>query len=252
LQAAEYKGRVLLDKPPIAGKLAAPKPEFRAGAPMLSDALLALRETFSPPFRRVLWLSLAGTLIVLALFGAAAQWALGAMPQFGAAWVDMTLEWAARFFAVIVLIPLVQPVIALVASLFLERIAATVEAHSYPADPPGRDQPLLQSLWISIRFTAVLIAVNLVALPFYLVPLVNIALFWIVNGYLFGREYFELVALRHLAPAAVAPLRRKHRPRLLAAGVVIALFATVPFLNLLTPLFATAFMVHTARRIRVS
>ena len=216
---------------------------------MLSDALRALAQVFSQPFRRVLWLSLGTTIIVLALFGAGAQWALDALPQFGTAWIDTTLEWVARFFALIVLVPLVHPAVSLVASFFLERIAGAVEARDYPADPPGRDQPLLQSLLIAIRFTFVLILVNLIALPFYLVPGVNLALFWIVNGYLLGREYFELVALRHLDVEAARALRRRHRLRVFAAGVVVAGFATVPFLNLLSPLFATAFMVHTSKRI---
>jgi CysZ protein len=218
-------------------------------AAMLSDAVRALRETFSQPFRRVLWLSLGLTVLVLALFGAAAQWALAAMPATGTYWLDTAIEWVARFFAVIVLIPLVHPVVSLVASFFLERIAARVEAQDYPADPAGRDQPVVQSLLVAIRFTLVLIAVNLIALPFYLIPGVNLALFWLVNGYLLGREYFELVALRHLDAAAARALRRHHALRVLLAGIVIALFATVPVLNLLAPLFATAFMVHTTKRI---
>lgn len=216
---------------------------------MLSDALRALAQVFSQPFRRVLWLSLASTIIVLALFGAGAQWALSSLPQFGAAWLDTTLEWIARFFAVIVIIPLVHPVVSLVASLFLERIAGEVEARDYAADPQGRDQPFFQSLLVAIRFTIVLIVVNLIALPFYLVPGVNLVLFWVVNGYLLGREYFELVALRHMDIASARALRRRHALRVFFAGVVVALFATVPFLNLLSPLFATAFMVHTSKRI---
>lgn len=216
---------------------------------MLSDALRALAQVFSQPFRRVLWMSLATTIVVLALFGAGAQWALNALPTFGTAWLDTMLEWVARFFAVIVLIPLVHPVVSLVAGLFLERIAATVEARDYPADPPGRDQSLTQSLLVAIRFTAVLIVVNLIALPFYLVPGVNLALFWIVNGYLLGREYFELVALRHMDIESARKLRRRHGLRIFIAGVAVAAFATAPFLNLLSPLFATAFMVHTSKRI---
>lgn len=221
-------------------------------APMLSDALRALRQTLSPAFRRVLWLSLALTVLVLALFGLAAQWALSVVPQFGTTWLGATLEWMARFFAVVVLIPLVHPVVSLVAGFFLERISAEVEALDYPADPPGRDLPVLQSLWVAIRFTLVLVAVNLVALPFYLLPGINLALFWIVNGYLLGREYFELVALRHVSIEAAKDLRRRHRTRIFLAGIVIALFATVPFLNLLAPLFATAFMVHTSKRIGIA
>lgn len=216
---------------------------------MLSDAIRAFRETFSPPFRRVMLISVALTLLVLVLFGAGLQWALAALPEFGpdlaGGWVDAILEFVARFLAVIVLIPLVHPVVSLVAGLFLENIAARVEAEDYPADPPGRDQPFWQSLLVAVRFTLVLIVVNLLALPFYLLPVVNIALFWVVNGYLLGREYFELVALRHLPEAEVQALWKRHRPRIFLAGVVVALFTTVPVLNLLAPLFGTALMVHT-------
>ncbi|MGV8997608.1 MAG: EI24 domain-containing protein [Parvibaculaceae bacterium] len=216
---------------------------------MLSDALRALSQVFSKPFRKVLWLSLLSTIVVLALFAAGAQWGINALPQWGNTWADTTIEWISRFLAVVVLIPLVHPVVSLVAGLFLERIAAKVEASDYPADPAGRDQPFLQSLVVAIRFTLVLIVVNLIALPFYLLPGINLALFWVVNGYLLGREYFELVALRHLDIAAARTLRKRHALRVFLAGIVVAAFATVPFLNLLTPLFATAYMVHTTKRI---
>lgn len=216
---------------------------------MLSDAARALRETFSAPFRRVMWLSLGLTLLVLVLFGAGLQWALATLPEFGIGWIDTVVAIAARFLAVIVLIPLVHPVVSLVAGLFLEKVAARTEETAYPSDPPGSDQPFWQSLVIALRFTIVLIAVNLLVLPFYLIPVVNIFLFWVVNGYLIGREYFELVALRHLAPADAVARRRRHRTRILAAGILVALFATVPVLNLFAPLFGTILMVHTYKKI---
>lgn len=215
---------------------------------MLTDALHTFAQVFSKPFRQVLWLSLGSTILVLVLFGVGAQWALDALPTFGNTWADATIEWVARFFAIVVLIPLVHPVVSLVAGLFLERIADVVEATDYPNDAAGRDQPFWQSLAVSLRFTLVLVLVNLIALPFYLLPGINLVLFWMVNGYLLGREYFELVALRHLDLDAARQLRRRHGLRIFVAGVVIAGFATVPLLNLLTPLFATAFMVHTSKR----
>ena len=191
---------------------------------MLSDALRAFRETFSPPFRRVMVISVGLTILVLALFGAGLQWALAAMPAFGpdfaGGWVDAILEFVARFLAVIVLVPLVHPVVSLVAGF-------------------------LQSVLVAIRFTLVLVIVNLLALPFYLLPGVNLVLFWVVNGYLLGREFFELVALRHLPAAEAQGLRKRHGLRVFLAGVVIALFTTVPVLNLFAPLFGTALMVHT-------
>ncbi|WP_421864149.1 sulfate transporter family protein [Parvibaculum sp.] len=216
---------------------------------MLSDAIRAFRETFSPPFRRVMLISVGLTILILVIFGAGLQWALAALPAFGpdfaGGWVDAILEFVARFLAVIVLVPLVHPVVSLVAGLFLENIAARVEAEDYPADPPGADQPFWQSMLTAIRFTLVLIVVNLLALPFYLLPGVNLVLFWVVNGYLLGREFFELVALRHLPPVEAQAMRKRHGFRVFIAGVIVALFTTVPILNLFAPLFGTALMVHT-------
>ncbi len=65
-----------------------------------------------------------------------------------------------------------------------------------------------------------------------------------------GREYFEFVALRRLAPAAARKMRKEHRLRVLFAGFAIVLFAMVPPLNLLLPLFGAVFMVHVFERLR--
>ena len=215
---------------------------------MLSDALRALREIFAPPYRRVMWLTIALTFVLLVIFGAALQWALTALPEFGpdlaGGWVDAAIEFIARFLAVIVLIPLVHPVVSLVAGLFLETIAARVEEEDYPADPPGNDQPFWQSLGTALRFTIVLIVVNLLALPFYLLPVANVAIFWIVNGYLLGREYFEMVAIRHHDAATVKALRQQNSLRITLAGILIALPLVIPVFNLIVPLFGAAFMVH--------
>lgn len=216
---------------------------------MLSDALRAMREVFSPALRGVLWQSLLLSLLVLALFGAGLQWSLNYLPQTETGWLNTIIDVVLRFFAVIVLIPMVHPVTSLVAGLFLERAAHQVEAKHYPTDAPGADQPFWQSLRMAIRFTLLVVILNLLALPFYLIPLFNILLFWSLNGYLLGREYFELVALRHLGPSGAGALRRRHRSRIFLAGVFIAMFATIPGLNLLTPLFSTTLMVHTYKRI---
>ena len=101
-----------------------------------------------------------------------------------------------------------------------------------------------------------MLVVNILALLLLLVPGVNLIAFYVGNGYLLGREYFEMVAMRHLPAAEARRLRKANRGSVLLCGVVIAGLASVPILNLLTPLFATAFMVHVykglARRAGVS
>ena len=102
---------------------------------------------------------------------------------------------------------------------------------------------------LSARFALVSLAVNLVALLVFLLPGVNILVFFVANAYLLGREYFELAALRYRPLAEVRILRRKHAVMLFVCGLFIAAFVAVPIVNLLTPLFGTAFMVRMHKRL---
>jgi uncharacterized protein involved in cysteine biosynthesis len=83
-------------------------------------------------------------------------------------------------------------------------------------------------------------------------PGVNFFVFLGLNGYLFGREYFEVVALRRLDPLAVRAARRRAAGRVFVAGVVIAGLFAIPFVNLVAAVIATAFMVHLVARMRVA
>ncbi|RUV25789.1 sulfate transporter family protein, partial [Mesorhizobium sp. M1A.F.Ca.IN.022.04.1.1] len=139
---------------------------------------------------------------------------------------------------------LVAPVTAIVAGLFLDDIAEVVERTDYPGDPPGRAVPVLQSLALALKFFGVVILGNIVALLLLLVPGINLAAFFIVNGYLLGREFFEFAAMRFRPEAEAKALRRKYAGTVFLAGLLIAAFLAVPLLNLLTPLFAAAMMVR--------
>jgi CysZ protein len=101
-------------------------------------------------------------------------------------------------------------------------------------------------LWLSIKFSAVSLAVNLAALFLLLVPGINGVAFFAANAYLSGRGYFELAAARHLPFSEVRRLRKSNNFRLFGAGLFVAALLAVPVANLLTPLFATAFMVCIA------
>jgi CysZ protein len=119
-----------------------------------------------------------------------------------------------------------------------------VERTDYPADPPGKAMPAIPALWMSLKFLGVVILGNIVALLLLLVPGINIAAFFLVNGYLLGREFFEFAAMRHRPQADAKAMRRRNRGTVFLAGLVIAGLLAVPLLNLLTPLFAAAMMVH--------
>ena len=101
----------------------------------------------------------------------------------------------------------------------------------------------------------VLIVLNIIVLPVYIValfiPFLSLALFLALNGYLLGREYFELVATRHMRPRDARTLRKQSGGQVYLAGMVIAGLFAVPFLNLLAPILGAAFMMHVYKALPV-
>jgi CysZ protein len=153
--------------------------------------------------------------------------------------------------AAVVLAWLLFPVvIAAAIGWFAEDIALAVERRYYPDLPPPLGMGIGESVWATVRFTAIALGLNLLALPLYLLPGPNILFYLALNGYLLGREYFELVAGRRLPWSKVAGMRQRVRGRLWLAGVAIALLLAVPVLNLVAPVVAIAFMVHLFEGLR--
>jgi CysZ protein len=215
---------------------------------MLTAAVTALSDILSPAFRAVLWKSLGLTLalIIVAWFGLdAAVRAL--LPTLGPPW-DGLASWLTGLTLFIGLGFLVAPVTALSAGLFLDDVAAAVETTHYPDDPPGRPMPFWPGLRSALRFAALVALVNLALLLLVLLPGVNLPLFFVANAYFVGREYFEFIAGRHLPPDAVRRERQAGSARLFVAGLLIAAIMAVPVINLLTPLYATAFIAHLFKR----
>ncbi|RWI24315.1 MAG: sulfate transporter family protein [Mesorhizobium sp.] len=219
---------------------------------ILDAARAAASRLFSPEFRSVFLKTLGLTLLALVAlwFGIESllEWLAWPWLQTFVPGLPSWAGWLSGIIAGILLAMgmalLVAPVTAIVAGLFLDDIAGVVERTDYPGDPPGRAVPLLQSLALAIKFFGVVILGNIVALLLLLVPGINLAAFFIANGYLLGREFFEFAAMRFRPEAEAKALRRKYAGTVFLAGLLIAVFLAVPLLNLLTPLFAAAMMVH--------
>ena len=135
-------------------------------------------------------------------------------------------------------------VVSTVVGSLLEGVARAVEARYYPHLPPARGISLATTVITTAKFLVALVVLNLLMLPLYLIPAINLFVFYVLNGYLLGREYFELVALRRSDSGRARALRKARRGPLFLAGVVIAFLLTVPGINLLAPVVATAAMVH--------
>jgi CysZ protein len=145
---------------------------------------------------------------------------------------------------------LATPVAALFVGLFLDDIADTVERKHYPNDPAGRPLPPGRAIWAALKFFGIVVMVNLLCLPLVFMLGFGALIFLIANAYLLGREYFELVASRHNERIVVRELRSRHSISIFSAGLLIAVVLAIPLVNVIGPLFATAFMVHVAKRLR--
>ncbi len=222
---------------------------------ILESARAAASHLFRPEFRAVLWKSLGLTFLLLlgAWFGLRELFEVLALPFFDqmmpdlpawTGWVGFIAGIFASIGLALLLAILIGPVTAIVAGLFLDDVAEVVEREDYPLDPPGQPLPAVRSLILSIKFFGVVIAGNIIALLMLLIPGINFIAFFVVNGYLLGREFFEFAAMRFQPEDEAKALRARNATTVFLAGLVIAAFMAIPLLNLLTPLFAAAMMVH--------
>jgi len=231
---------------------------------MIEDAVKALAQIVSPPLRAVLWKSVGLALALIAVVAIALDrliiWLLGTgsesvettlgphahLPATGIAWL---LSIAASLGILLGGVLLMPAVTALVASFFADRIADEVEREYYPSEPAGVALPLRLAIVEGGKTALLAVAVYLCALPFLLFAGFGAVIFFLATAWLLGREYFELAAMRFHPPAEATALRKRNAARVYAAGLLIAAFVSIPIVNLATPLFAMALMVHVHKRI---
>ena len=215
---------------------------------MFASLARAARLIFDPAFAGIVVKSLLLTLLLLAAALALTEYGLSCLPVLGNPWVNRVLEWIAPLLFVFGGIFLGPPVAALFASLFLDQIANRIEARDYPDQPP-RGASFATTLRTGLKLAALVIGVNLILLPFDIgLPGVGEILSLAANGWLLGREFFELAALRHMPLDDATKLRRANGGVIWLSGVLIALASMVPLLNLVAPLLGTALMVHLFHR----
>jgi len=216
-------------------------------------SIKSIQEIFKPRFRGVVWKSVGLTILLFIFmwFGLehlVSNWLLPFLPS----WPWLTTAILFIFGAGLVVGAgfLLAPATAIFAGLFIDEIAEHVEETHYPDDPPGKAVPVGQSIWLAIKFTVLVIITNLIALLLVILPGINFAIFFFVNGYLLGREYFQFAAMRFMNEGDANRLRKQHRWTVLMGGIVIALLMSIPILNLFTPVFAASLMVHVFKDVR--
>lgn len=221
---------------------------------MIFDAFFkAVAQIGDPRFRRVLALGIGLTLVLLiaayACFLILIQWLVGSdatVPLLGEVrWLDDLLSIGSLIFMLILSIFLMVPVASAITSMFLDEIAQAVEDKHFPHFPPVGKTPLWAALKDTVNFLGVLITANVLALALYFMfPPAMVFIFWGLNGFLLGREYFTLVAARRIGLPAAKKLRRKYSGTICLAGTLMAMPLSIPLINLVIPILGAATFTH--------
>jgi uncharacterized protein involved in cysteine biosynthesis len=217
----------------------------------------AIGQIGDPRFRRVMGL---GVLLALALLAAVYAGFLVLINSFVPGTIDLIfvgpitgidalLGWGSLFLMLGLSVFLMVPVASAFSGLFIEDIADAVEDRHYPGLPPVTPVRLGDSLVDSLNFLGLVIAANVLALVLYIFagPFIPVV-FWAVNGWLLGREYFTLVATRRLGREGAKALRAQNSGRIWLAGILMAAPLSVPLVNLVIPVLGVATFTHLFHR----
>ena len=230
---------------------------------MFDATFTALSQLFTRPLRAVLMKAVALALLLIVIVGIVLNRVFSALAASGATWAEQTsglahhavwasLAWVLSVMASLGIITgalfLMPTITAFVGSFFVDEVADAVEHASYPGEPPGKALPLLRALIEGVTFALLTLVVYLCALPFLFFAGLGVVVLFLANSYLLGRQYFEFAAMRFRPAGEAKAMRRANAPYLFLAGIVIALFVSIPIVNLATPIFAMAYMVHIHKR----
>ena len=217
---------------------------------MLTAFRLAFADLLRPEQRGPILISLVSAVALLVVLCLGAALLLSRLHLAGIPWLDTTIEIAGSLATLVLAWTLFPAMTMLILGFFLERVVRAVERRHYPELPPARHIGIGEALISALRILALALVVNLMLLPVYFLPPINLFIYYGLNGYVVGREYFELVALRRLDGAAARAMWRWHRGRLVLAGVVIVFLLSLPLFNLVAPIMAAAFMLHVFDGVR--
>jgi CysZ protein len=201
-----------------------------------------------PAIRRVigktLGLAILGYVLFVVLVYLLINWLAGFE-----GWLQNLAEFGGVASAIVVAWFLFPSVAAAIAGIFADEVIDAVEAKHYPHLGPGKPVPVLAAVLDGLKLAAIAMIANILALPFLLLLPIYVLITWGVNGWLLGREYFEMVAFRRMDRATAHELHKRHNRTFTIAGVMIAVCLTIPFVNLVAPVLGAAFMVHIAQNV---
>ena len=219
----------------------------------------ALSQIGDPRFR---WVLIQGVgLTVLLLFGlyAFAFWGIAwlvpdaiSLPWIGEIGVSDTLiSWGSLLLMLVLSVFLMVPVASAFTGIFLDEVADAVEARHYAHLGPAPNVGLMDNIRESLTFLAIIVVANLAALVLYITPLAPFV-FYGLNGFLLGREYYRMIAVRRMGRQEAGKSFRSNLITIWIAGALMAVPLSIPLLNLVVPILGVATFTHIYHRLNAS
>jgi CysZ protein len=218
---------------------------------MFSATLKALGDVISRDFRNVLFKAVGMTFALFVAILVGVEVLLSSLTLIPWAWAQTLAAIGAGLGLLVAFFFMMSPVTAIFAGLYLDNIATRVEERHYPQDAKGTPLSGLRAITTSLQFAIVILLVNLAVMPLVFTG-IGVAALIVANAYLLSREYFEMVAMRHMDVHDARAFCKENTPRVFAAGFVPALLSIIPVVNLVVPLFATSYFVHIFKQARAS
>ena len=222
---------------------------------MINLFLISVSQLPDPALRRVIIKSILLSVLVF-LFLAIIVWFVLSETNFFTFWVFEAFADMFGGITAIVISWLLFPTLAsFFITVFLEDIVEAVESRYYPNTLLEKINNPSATFVISLRFTVIALFLNILAIPFYFFtiwfPPLGIFVFYCLNSYLLGREYFELVALRHIKLKDISSIRQSNSWQLFLFGSVTTFLFTIPIINFLAPILGVAGMTHFFRKLPI-
>lgn len=193
-------------------------------------------------------ITIAGGAALAALAGFAlllggVVWALRATSILAPGWMEDAVDIVIGAGSFILAWFLFPATIVLIASFFAETVIGRVERNEYGIQE-YKERPLWREVKAGAGFALRAIGLNLLCLPLYFIPVVNVAAYYLVNATLIGREFFDMVTVRHLDDAGGKALYLANRGKIIMSGLLVVLAGTIPVLNLFSPIIGVIMMTH--------
>jgi uncharacterized protein involved in cysteine biosynthesis len=224
---------------------------------MFSDVFKAISQLGDSRFQAVLAKGIGLTLALLVAVYIVFVGVLGlflpdtiSLPFIGEIGLGLVLSIGSFFVMIGLSVFLMVPVASAFTGFFLDEVAEAVEDKHYPSLPAAPRQSFSDMMRDTAGFMGILVVANIIALVLYL--LLNIAaplIFWALNGFLLGREYFQMVAVRRLGREGAKAARARHAPKIWLAGALMAVPLSIPLVNLLIPVLGAATFTHMFMRL---